>query len=256
MLNKLKKIKHRLEAIVSPNYTCILCNHNLKSFEPLSSFYEQNLKKYGFPYSLDDAETLNLSQYSCPHCGGSDRDRLYALFFNKTLNPDHSYRLLDIAPSSSLSSFIKGFQNIDYRSADLFMEDVDDKVDLTDMQIYADNTYDIFICSHVLEHVPDDRKAMSELYRVLKPGGWGVAMVPIIKSVLSTDEDSSVDQISERWRRFGQDDHIRLYAKNDYRKRLQEVGFKVSELTADDFSPQEFAANGIDINSVLYIVYK
>jgi ubiquinone/menaquinone biosynthesis C-methylase UbiE len=136
------------------------------------------------------------------------------------------------------------------------MKGVDDKIDLTNMDIYEDNSYDIFICSHVLEHVPDDRKAMSELHRVLKPGGWGIAMVPVLSSVKEIDEDPSIMEPSERWRRFGQDDHVRVYSKDGFKKRLKDSGFKVKEYSKNDFSDGDFENNGISARSILYIVYK
>ena len=77
---------------------------------------------------------------------------------------------------------------------------------------YSEGQFDVFICSHVLEHIPDDRKAMQELYRILKPRGYGIAMVPINLKVEMTLEDPSL-QIPSRWKYFAQDDHVRMYAK-------------------------------------------
>ncbi|TXK49868.1 methyltransferase domain-containing protein [Pontibacter qinzhouensis] len=257
MRSELKKLKYRLSRLTeTPKITCTLCQEKIYEFEPLDKHYLEMTAKYGFPYALEDAETLNVTAYNCPLCGGSDRDRLYALFFNKSIEPDKTYNLLDIAPAKALAAFIKKKKNIAYRSADLYMPEVDDKVDLTDMHIYKDNTFDIFVCSHVLEHVPDDKKAMKELYRVLKPGGWGIAMVPIFKSATEIKEDPTVTDESERWRRFGQDDHIRLYSKAGFKERLQEAGFEVKEFTTKDFKKDAFSANGIDPGSVLYIVNK
>jgi predicted SAM-dependent methyltransferase len=257
MLNQLKELKYSLAAIVNPpQRTCIVCNRKIYGFKPLSPVYEEMNKKFGSPYSVYDAETINVEEYSCPRCGCSDRDRLYALFFKKALQPSKTNKVLDIAPSASLASFLKKYTNIIYRSADLYMKGVDDKVDLTNMHIYEDNSYDIFICSHVLEHVHDDKKAMQELYRVLKPGGWGIAMVPILLPVKEIDEDPSIVDINERWRRFGQDDHVRVYSKSGYIQRLKEAGFKVQEYTKADFREGDFDNNGINARSVLYIVYK
>ncbi|MBK6634354.1 MAG: class I SAM-dependent methyltransferase [Chitinophagaceae bacterium] len=84
------------------------------------------------------------------------------------------------------------------------MEGVDDKLDLQDLHLYKDHSFDVFVCSHILEHVDDDIKAMKELYRILKPGGWGIAMVPIIESVTETHEDPSIKEENLRLKYFGQ----------------------------------------------------
>ncbi|MFB9862594.1 methyltransferase domain-containing protein [Rufibacter immobilis] len=257
MLQKLKNIVYSASAtFLPPKKECPVCGNKVYQFKPLSPSFLLNYKKYGWPYSLDDLETLNVASYECPKCGCSDRDRLYALYFNKALSPTKTYQLLDIAPAASLRHFLQRKSNINYRSADLFMEDVDDKVDLTNMHLYPDNWFDIFVCSHVLEHVPDDRKAMQELYRVLKPGGWGIAMVPILLSLPETDEDPTLQDVQERWRRYGQDDHVRQYAKHSFINRLQQTGFHVQEVNITDFTAQDFITYGIHPRSVLYIVSK
>jgi predicted SAM-dependent methyltransferase len=101
-------------------------------------------------------------------------------------------------------------------------------MDISDIQ-YRDNTFDVIYCSHVLEHVPDDRKALREFWRVLKVGGWAILQVPIISDV--TFEDPTVTSPEERERLFGQHDHVRRYGP-DYRDRLVDVGFSV---TVDGF---------------------
>lgn len=251
-------IKSVLLFLYTPFYKkkCSVCGRKVYKFSPLPSFYSEDAKKYGFPYSLEDAETLNYKAYSCPLCGATDRDRLYALYLSKNIIANREYKLLDIAPSAPLSLFIKKYTNILSRSADLFMEGVDDKVDLMDMKIYGDNSFDIFVCSHVLEHVPNDLIAMKELFRVLKKNGFGIAMVPIIKPLSEIDEDISIEDPKEKIRRFGQDDHVRLYSKHGFLTRLQRVGFGIHELTVKDFSESEFILYGISISSILYIVTK
>ena len=102
-------------------------------------------------------------------------------------------------------------------------------MDLTGIK-YPDNSFDVIYCSHVLEHIQDDRKAMSELHRVLRPGGWALLQVPIILE--KTFEDPSVQTPEERKRVFGQSDHVRAYGK-DYRDRLEQAGFVV---TIDSFA--------------------
>jgi SAM-dependent methyltransferase len=260
-MNLAKRIVNRLrrdmKKVIGPKRHCPVCNKAFKGrFNPIPDYYLENSKRTGWPYSPDDAETLSYKEFSCPFCDSMDRDRLYALYLSKSIKKDKSYKLLDIAPSKGLAVYLKARPEIKRRTADLFMEGVDDRVNIMDMKIYPDASFDIFICSHILEHVDDDRQAMRELSRILKPDGFGICMVPIITPLVDIDEDITVTDPDERWRRFGQDDHVRLYSKKDFVNRLTEVGFKVEECGAKFFSQAEMIYNGISPKSVLYIVRK
>lgn len=240
---------------VYPLY-CISCNCYFKEFTPLSPYFDEMFAKHGFPYRIYHTETLNWKQYMCPGCHINDRDRLYALYMQKNIDSTRQYNLVEFAPSPQLSAIIRRFANIRHRTADLFMEGVDDKADLLDLHLYNDNSFDVFICSHILEHVDDDVKAMRELYRILKPGGFGIAMVPLFNGVVKTVEDPSEKNEAERWRRFGQDDHVRLYARHEYIQRLESVGFNVNQLDKHYFGEDVLKKNGISDSSILYVVEK
>lgn len=133
-------------------------------------------------------------------------------------------KLLHIAPEPQMSLLFRRVENIEYLSADLCDPRAMVRMDITDIH-YPDDTFDIVYCSHVLEHIPDDRKAMRELHRVLRPGGWAILQVPIASG--STFEDRSVTNSQERERLFGQHDHVRRYGL-DYQDRLREAGFDVT----------------------------
>jgi SAM-dependent methyltransferase len=133
-------------------------------------------------------------------------------------------KMLHVAPEAQLSPLIQKADYINYLSADLFDPNAMVKMDITDIQ-YPDNTFDVIYCSHVLEHVQDDRKAMGEFHRVLKPGCWAILQVPI--TVDKTFEDPTVVSPKERERLFGQRDHVRRYGP-DYKDRLVESGFSVA----------------------------
>jgi SAM-dependent methyltransferase len=245
-------------------FSCNVCRRPVRSFRPLPAYYATELRKHGWPYSLDQAETCNAAQYTCPWCGSSDRDRLLALYFQrycKERPPSATFRMVDFAPSKPLSAFFRRLlaekaPGAIYRTADLFAAGVDDRVDLTDMKEYADGTWDFFVCSHVLEHVADDRKAIRELHRILKPGGAGLLLVPIILGLSATDEDPSVTDPAERWRRFGQDDHVRVYSKDGFVGRIREAGFELREVTGDSLGGDELKRLGIAPRSVLYVAQK
>jgi SAM-dependent methyltransferase len=165
-------------------------------------------------------------QAICPVCGSLERHRLIYLYMAQRtdLFDGHPKKMLHIAPEAQLSHLFKKAQGIDYLSADLFVTSAMVKMDITDIQ-YPEATFDVIYCSHVLEHVADDRRAMRELFRVLKGGGWAILQVPISSG--ATFEDPTVTSRDERELLFGQHDHVRRYGV-DYKERLGEAGFAVS----------------------------
>jgi SAM-dependent methyltransferase len=132
--------------------------------------------------------------------------------------------MLHVAPEYQLSRLFQEADCIDYLSADLSSPTAMVRMDITDIQ-YPDASFDVIYCSHVLEHVSDDQRAMRELHRVLQPGGWAILQVPI--SADATFEDPTVTSPEAREELFGQDDHLRRYGP-DYVDRLAAVGFSVS----------------------------
>lgn len=143
-------------------------------------------------------------------------------FFNKPL------KVLHMAPEQCFLSLFKKMKNLHYTTADLYSPIVDVKADILDLPFESD-LFDVVLCNHVLEHIEDDHKAMSELYRVMKPGGWGIFQIPQDLSLEQTYEDFSITDPQERARHFGQYDHVRIYGK-DYFDRLRKVGFVVKEI--------------------------
>ena len=132
---------------------------------------------------------------------------------------------------------------------------VDVKADLLDLP-FQDEEFDVVFCNHVLEHIIEDKKAMKELYRVLKPGGWGILQVPLKRANSETYEDFSITDPKERQIHFGQYDHVRWYAM-DYFTRLESVGFEVEILEySKTFSKKEQMRYGLSENEILPIVRK
>lgn len=242
-----------------PPYQCPVCSRRISKFLPISPYYEENRRKYGYPFNFDDQETINPDHYICPSCNASDRERLYALYIAEVMEqtpPENNLALLDIAPSHPLKTFLLKLPNIKYLSADRYMEGVDLVVDITNMSEVHSESFDMFICSHVLEHVENDKKALEELMRILKPGGLGILMVPIILKIEEIDEDPSVTDTEIRWRRFGQYDHVRLYSKKGFIERIQETGFDVNQYGVEHFGRDKFLECGISLKSILYVVRK
>jgi predicted SAM-dependent methyltransferase/DNA-directed RNA polymerase subunit RPC12/RpoP len=245
-------------------YRCSACGSRVSRFDPLPSSITDEIKRHGFKYTVEEAEMCNGRNYSCPYCGASDRERLYALYLKNylpSIASDQVFRFIDFAPTPPVSSLIKRLiaehpQTFSYRTADLLAEGVDDRVDLMDLKIYSDNSVDFFICSHMLEHVADDKKALRELYRILKPGARGILVVPIPLTADAIDEDPSVTDEGERWRRFGQYDHVRLYSKQGFLLRVGEAGFTAHQLGREHFGERVFKTHAITDQSVLYVVEK
>lgn len=233
---------------------CNFCGQQVK-FLSIEDSLGKQLSSHKFPYKLSDFETLSYKRYTCPNCGSSDRDRLYKLYIDKNENFKKSAKILDFAPSLLIENYLRPKAK-GYRSADLLIDSYDDKVDVTNMKNYKDNTFDFFICSHVLEHVDDDKKALSELYRVLKKGGRGILMTPIINKSGVQDEDPKVKKVSERWRRFAQDDHVRLYEKKVFLERVKDAGFNVKQYSIWNLGLYTALRIGITPQSRLYVVEK
>lgn len=253
-----RKENRRPNAGFDGTYACSVCGNDVADFWPLPRHFTENLVKFGFPYA-QFAETTNLAKYTCPNCRASDRERLYAHYLEITLRryqTQKSLRMLDIGPAPALGKFIDAHAQITRVTSDLYAEGVDYRLDITDMHAFADASFDVLICSHVLEHIPDDRKALTELYRVLKRGGWGIVMVPICMAIDAIDEDPTVTDVGERWRRFGQDDHIRLYNRRGFVERVASAGFEVRPLDMQYFGKRAFLRYAFSPSSVLYIVEK
>ena len=139
-----------------------------------------------------------------------------------------NYKVLHIAPEQEFYKRFKKQTNLDYTTTDLFSPLADVKADICNLP-FEDNSYDIILCNHVLEHIPDDTKAMQELYRVLKPGGMGIFQIPQDLSREVTFSDDSITDEKERAKIFGQYDHVRVYGR-DYFDKLRSIGFKVDEV--------------------------
>ncbi len=174
---------------------------------------------------------------------------------NETNFFTNKLKVLHIAPEQEFLRKFKKMKNLNYTSADLFSPIVDVKADILDLP-FEDNSFDVIICNHVLEHIVDDRKAMSELYRVMKPGGWGILQVPMKNSLEKTYEDFTITDPKERQKHFGQYDHVRWYGM-DYFDRLRSVGLETEiNFYSQKFSEADIKRFGLNKNEILPVVRK
>jgi SAM-dependent methyltransferase len=248
----------KLTRYLGTEYQCPVCGVGLRAFRPMWKSYWRGVEKFAPIHPATAIETLNLAAFTCPRCDAYDRGRLTMLYLEqvfRTFDRDRIYRLVEFAPDDALHKKLKRYPFIAYRSADLTRKDVDEFVDLTAMDGYADDSVDILLCSHVLEHIPDDRKAMREICRVLKPDGFAIILVPLVIGVDETHEDPSMNTDALRWKYFGMADHVRQYGKRDFIDRLELAGLKVDQFGIEHFGAETFRRAGIAANSVLYVAH-
>ena len=158
-----------------------------------------------------------------------ERHRLFWLYLkNETAFFSAPLRVLHFAPEQAFVKKFKKQKNLTYTTTDLNSPIAEVKADICDLP-FKDHSFDFIICNHVLEHIPNDTKAMQELYRVLAPSGTAIVQVPYDAKREITFEDNTITDQSERTRIFGQYDHLRVYGM-DYFKKLSSVGFNVNAL--------------------------
>lgn len=183
----------------------------------------------------------------CMNCGSLERHRFLWLVLKREMKILNQTNLsvLHFAPEKYLENKLRKISN-HYITADIEGGDVDIKVDITNIP-FEKKTFDLILCSHVLEHVTDDRKALKELLRILKPDGTALIIIPVERE--TTYENPSVTDPEQRLKIFGQKDHVRIYGK-DFINRLIESGFKVNTyLPKDLFNENEQIKYGIKIES-------
>jgi SAM-dependent methyltransferase len=189
----------------------------------------------------------------CPNCQSLERHRLIWLYLKeKTDFFNRDQHILHIAPEAC---FIKRFE---VRHGDRYITaDIESPLAKVKMDIhkipFPENTFDVVLCNHVLEHVNDDLQAMREIRRVLRPGGFAILQVPFFSPVSEkTVEDPSITDPKERERLFGQDDHVRKYG-TDYSTRLERAGLKaVEEPFVNEKSDQERYRYGLVKGEIIY----
>jgi SAM-dependent methyltransferase len=177
------------------------------------------------PYGYEKVRENVLS----PSTLSLERHRLFWLYLkNETQFFTKHLKVLHFAPEQAFYKRFRKMKNLEYTTTDLNSPIATVKADICDLP-FEDNAYDFIICNHVLEHIPDDTKAMQELYRVLAPGGTAILQVPYEADRKTTYEDNTITDPKERAKIFGQYDHVRVYGM-DYFEKLVKIGFQVEAL--------------------------
>lgn len=217
-------------------YQCSICDEKFRKLLP-----------YGF-YSRENA--------LCPNCLSLERHRLmWYVLQNKTNFFTANLKVLHVAPEQAFLERFSKMKNLSYDTADLVSPIATIKMDIQDMPI-DDNTYDVVFCNHVLEHVTDDHKAMTEIYRVLKPGGFAITQVPLRRDHETTYEDPTITSRKEREIHFGQYDHVRWYGL-DYPAKLKDAGFDVEEIYPyEEIGEEGYIKHCLPKEERLYLLHK
>jgi SAM-dependent methyltransferase len=193
----------------------------------------------------------------CPYCGSLERHRLLYLYLRqRTALFRDQLSVLHFSPERGLREVLENRKNLKYASS-WYEPDrpADFHLDLTALAL-PDNSWDVLIVYHILEHIPDDRKAMREMFRVLKPGGWAVVQVPVLEQE-ETREDPTATTPQQRLEKFGNEDHVRFYGWKDFADRLAAAGFQVTiERFGQDLSDSTVREFALDRNERIYLLRK
>ncbi|MGB8705052.1 MAG: methyltransferase domain-containing protein [Gillisia sp.] len=198
------------------------------------------------PYGYENQRENVLS----PSTLSLERHRLLWLYLkNETRFFSENLKVLHFAPEQAFYKRFRKLKNLDYTTTDLNSPLADVKADICHLP-FQNDSYDFILCNHVLEHIPNDTKAMQELFRVLKPGGTAILQIPQDLSRNTTFEDDSITDPKERASIFGQYDHVRVYGR-DFFDKLRNIGFLVeevdltSEMTSDEIDTFRLAKGEI-----------
>lgn len=216
--------------------------------DPIDGKGYKNFLPYGYENPRDNV----LSPYTL----SLERHRLLWLYLkNETSFFTEQLKVLHFAPEQAFYKRFRKLKNLEYITTDLESPLADVKADICNLP-FENASFDVIFCNHVLEHIPDDTTAMQELFRILKPGGWGVFQIPQDLSRASTYEDDSITDKKERTKIFGQYDHVRVYGR-DYFDKLRSVGFEVEEiLYQKNLTPKNIDKYRLSPDEVLPVVRK
>lgn len=206
------------------------------------------------PYGYETQRENALS----PSTLSLERHRLMWLFLKDETDfftSTKKLKTLHIAPEQCFLDIFRKQKNLEYITSDLESPIADVKADICDLP-FKDNEFDVVFCNHVLEHIPDDEKAMQELFRVLKKGGFGIFQIPQDLSRATTFEDDSITDKKERAKIFGQYDHVRVYGR-DYFDKLRSIGFTVDEIDyTKKIAPEKLERFCLMKDEILPVCYK
>ncbi|RED50086.1 class I SAM-dependent methyltransferase [Seonamhaeicola aphaedonensis] len=185
-----------------------------------------------------------------------ERHRLLWLYLKNETNFFKTHlKVLHFAPEQAFYKRFRKMTHLDYVTTDLNSPLADVKADICNLP-FDDDVFDVILCNHVLEHIPNDTKAMQELFRVMKSGGWGIFQIPQDLNREETFENNNITDKKERAKIFGQYDHVRVYGR-DYFEKLRRIGFKVEEVDyTSNFSDDDIYKYCLAKGEIIPVVFK
>lgn len=231
-------------AILGSGKLCYACNKRVGRFLP----YRGGWKDVPPLIKVLDVIGSDVENFSCPRCGAHDRERHLLMYFDhaEIWKKIEGVDVLHFAPERILAEKIADARPARYIKADLLPAAADTaREDITKLS-FPDCTFDLVIANHVLEHVIDDRAAMREIFRVLKPGGLAVLQTPYSDKLTNTFEDEGIRDDEARLQAFGQEDHVRLYGKDLFSK-LGSAGF-ISRVLKHDVALKNYGGSFYGVN--------
>lgn len=227
------------DAVVSDKKICPVCKNTVRLFLPFGENQRFNAK--------------------CPVCGSLERHRALWLYFDNNIQlfDKKDMKILHFAPEGVFFNRFSIDDNIDYWPVDINPQQgkIRKVVDITNIT-FADDSMDMIICNHVLEHIPDEKKAISELYRVLNPNGVAVLSVPIRMNRETTLENPEWNTPELRLKYYGQEDHVRIYGR-DFADHLRAANFSVEVVdVSKEYSEEEMIRYGLKKGEQIYLCRK
>jgi SAM-dependent methyltransferase len=241
----IKTIKRQLNKVISQDKQCYICNTSFAKFGKFRggtkalSDYEKDLNIIG----------SDIDNFICLYCSSTDRERHLFMYFDKLNFWDKikASKILHFAPERKLKEKIATLQPKEHIKGDLMPFDKDMIViDATAIQ-FEDNYFDVVICNHVLEHIPDYKKAMKEIWRVLKPNGSAILQTPVSRLLQQNFEDVAINTDKLRLTFYGQEDHARVFSEQQFYKDLAETGFQLN-IQKNDSLFDEHTCNRYGVN--------
>ncbi len=261
---KIARLSLRYVRFAGTRYYCALCGGRARVFTPIKTYPGQK--------TIDKYQIVAMGvnpHYRCPRCNSSDKERLvwkYLTTHTDILTATRPLSVLHVAPEKNTQKKVRSRPNIRYVAGDMFKGAAKytpehyggaTYLDVINIPQFGDGTFDLIICNHVLEHVLDDIKGMGEIYRTLKKGGFAILQVPVSRIIENSIEDATAITEEERTEKFGQSDHVRIYAEKDYLSRLASIGFLVEVIPCESlFSESEADLWGVNHKENIYVVRK
>ncbi|QBN19847.1 class I SAM-dependent methyltransferase [Flavobacterium nackdongense] len=212
---------------------CYICNNRFHHF----SKWRGGTR--AVPLWLRKLEIIggDFDNFGCPFCNSTDRERHLFMFFDKLnlWSKMGQSEILHFAPETNLRKKIEQYRPFSYVKADLYSNDLDiQKIDATAIS-FKEASFDIVICNHVLEHIPNYKNALIEFFRILKPGGLAILQTPYSKLLINNFEDGGINSNELRLIFHGQEDHVRVFGESTFFKSLKDVGFIVNRIKHSEF---------------------